>query len=204
MLGKLNMDEFRDGLVERDELLWQGHQSLAAQGLERFAGARRLLRRLGRPRSRRASVPAPPRPIPAARYASPRPSPGLSASSPPMAAARVGDRRLRLITRPGGADRARTSAMPRSCSDRWPAMDPKDTTSVSMPRCPTMRRSSAGRSRASRSASQRNIASWHPEGHRCLVAEGCGVAERAGAEIIEISLPHNEVRASCLLHRGAR
>ena len=46
MLGKLNMRRVRHGLVQRDELLRARGQSLAAQGLQRGAGAGRLLGRL--------------------------------------------------------------------------------------------------------------------------------------------------------------
>ena len=49
-VGQAQLRRVRDGLVERDELLRPGGQPLAAPGLERGAGAGRLLGRLRRRR----------------------------------------------------------------------------------------------------------------------------------------------------------
>ena len=115
MLGKLNNDEFAMGSSNETSLLRPGGQSVAAAtAANTHAGAGRLVRRIGRPRSRRCSAWARPAPIPAARSASRRPSPASSASSRPTGAARAGasSRSHPRSTRPG---RSRAPcAMPRS------------------------------------------------------------------------------------------
>ena len=56
MLGKLNMDEFRDGLVDRNLHLRSGGLALAAAELERREGARGARRRQARPHDARRFV----------------------------------------------------------------------------------------------------------------------------------------------------
>ena len=70
----------------------------------------------------------------------------------------LGHRRLRLVARPGGADRPRRPRCRRSCSNRWPRSTPR-TRRRSTGRFPTTRRRSASRCAACASASRASTGS---------------------------------------------
>jgi aspartyl-tRNA(Asn)/glutamyl-tRNA(Gln) amidotransferase subunit A len=192
MLGKLNLDQFAMG--SSNETSAFGNVSFRRGGandggnarwrpavLGRFIGA--VAARLARRR---------PAPTPAARSASRPPSPAFRASSRPMAAARAGASSLsppRSI-RPGRW-RA-TCATARSCWKRWPGFDPKDSTSLDLP-VPEWEAGLSGDLKGKKVGIPRE---YRMDGMDADVAkswdEGIAWLKDAGAEIVDISLPHTK------------
>ena len=144
MLGKLNMDEFAMGSSNETSYYGPVVQPLAARRLERAAGARRLVRRLGGGRRR-----APLRRRDRDRHRRLDPPAGRlhrhgrhQADLRPLLA--LGHRRLRLLARPGRPDRPR-----RARRRDHAALDgvgrPEGHDLRRPARCRTTRRRSAGR-----------------------------------------------------------
>ena len=87
---------------------------------------------------------------------------------------------------------AQTCATARSCSRRWPGSTRKDSTSPTA-RCRTGRRRWSATCAASASASRRNTASTACRAEiEALWEQGVEWLRDAGAEIVEISLPHTK------------
>ena len=158
MLGKLNMDEFAMGSSNETSAYgpvispWRRKGSnvgLTPGGSSGGSAAAVAARhRAGRDRHRHRRLDPPARRL--------RRHLRDQADLRPLLA--LGDRRLRQLARPGGADGAGRCATARSCSRRWPGstrrIRPRSTC-----RCRSGRRTCRAISRASASAFRRNIAS---------------------------------------------
>ena len=168
------------------------------------AGARRLLRRLGRggggaagagrdgDRHRRLDPPAR------------RRSPASSASSRPMGGARAGasSPSPRRWTRPGRwRARSRTA---RSCCGSMAGFDPKDSTSRRPAGAGFRRRLRAAACKGCGSACRASTAptACRRRSRRSGSRAWPGCATQ-GAETVDVSLPHTKYGARHLLHRGA-
>ena len=203
MLGKLNNDEFAMGSSNETSHYgpvvspWRRQGSNVHAGRGRGSRAR-ISCRAARPaarrrRWRRGCASAPPRPTPAAPSASRRPSPAPSASSRPTGAARAGASSPSRppSTRPGRS-RGRCATAP-SCSRSMAGHDPKDTTSADLP-VPDFE--------AAVSRGVKGLKIGIPEGiparrhagrrSRALWADGAAWLRDAGAEIVDVSLPHTK------------
>ncbi len=193
MLGKLNMDEFAMGSSNETSYYGPVDQSLARGRLEcRAAGAGRLVRRFG-VGGRGAALPGRDRePTPAARSASRRPSPAPSASSRPTAAARAG------ASSPSPPRSTRPARSPGPCAiaaimlNSMASDDPKDTTSVDLP-VPDYE---AAIGRSVKGMKIGIPKEYRVDGMPAEIEErwqqGIDWLKEAGAEIVDISLPHTK------------
>ena len=152
------------------------------------AGRRAARRR----RSRRGSARARPAPTPAARSASPPPSSAFRDQADLRPLLALGHRRLRLEPRPGRADGPRRPRL-RDHARGDGRLRPEGFDLLDLPVPDWEAGLIAAISRASASASRRNIGSRAcRRGHRQVWDEGIAWLKDAGAEIVEVSLPHTK------------
>ena len=200
MLGKLNMDEFAMGSSNETSAYGPVISPWRRKRQQCRPDPGRLVGRLGGGGRGAARARRRPAPTPAARSASPPPSPASAGSSRPTAAARAGasSPSPARSTRPGRW--RRTCATARSCSRRWPAstrrIRPRSTC-----RCRSGKRTSRAISRASASASPRNIASTAcpPRSTRCGTS-GIAWLKDAGADAGRDQPAAHQICAADLLH----
>ena len=104
----------------------------------------------------------------------------------------LGHRRLRLLARPGRAVRAHGARLRRSCCARWRVTIPKDTTSVDLP-VPDFEAALAAIGQGHEDRHPEGIPRRrHGRGDRGAVGRGVEWLKAAGAEIVEVSLPHTK------------
>ena len=181
-IGKLNMDEFAMGSSNETSVYGPAVSPWRRRGDDRGADAGRLVRRLGGgggggplPRGDGTDTGGSIR-QPAALHRHRRGEADL------RALLALGDRRLRLVARPGRADGASRCATRRSCCGRWPGT----TRRIRPPptcRCRTSRRRSGATCAASASGSRRSTGSTGMPGRdRGAVAarapDGCATPGR--------------------------
>jgi aspartyl-tRNA(Asn)/glutamyl-tRNA(Gln) amidotransferase subunit A len=190
MLGKLNLDQFAMG--SSNETSGFGKVISPWRKGDDTTRWRRVVLRAGlRPPWPRASRRPPPAPTPAARSASLPPLPAFPGSSRPMAAARAGAwwRLPPRSTRPGRW-RA-TCATARSCWKPWPGSIPR----IDQPRSAGARLGS-GLNADLRGKKVGIPREYRVDGLDADVAkswdDGIAWLKDAGAEIVDISLPHTK------------
>ncbi len=194
--GQAQHGPVRHGLVQRDQLFRQRHLALAAQRRRQCrAGAGRLLgRQLGGDRGA-ARARRRPAPTPAARSASRRPSPASAGIKPTYGrCSRWGMVAFASLARPGRADGARRARLRDHAGGRWPGSIRRIATSLDLP-VPNWEAALSERPRRARgSASRGNIAidGVPSRDRRASGTQGIDWLKDAGAEIVEVSLPHTK------------
>ena len=190
LLGKLNNDEFAMGSSNETSRCRPGGVAVAAPRLGREARPGRFVRRLGGRGGGRALPRARSAPTPAARSASRRRSPASSASSRPTAAARAA---ASSPMRPRSIRPARSRAPCATAAILLRSMaglDPKDTTSVDVA-VPDYEAALARSVKGMKIGIPREYRVEGMSGEiEALWRSGAEWLESAGAEIVEVSLPH--------------
>jgi aspartyl-tRNA(Asn)/glutamyl-tRNA(Gln) amidotransferase subunit A len=190
MLGKLNMDEFAMGSSNETSRFGNVDQPLAPQGRQ-SAGARRLVGRLGGCRRRQ--------PLPAATAT----DTGGSIRQPAAFTGTVGIKptygrcsRWGIVAFASSLDQAgpiaKTVATAAILLKSMASHDPKDTTSLTCPCRTTSSGSAQGREGLRVGIPKEYRDRRHAEEIDALWQQGIKWLKEAGAEIVDISLPHTK------------
>ena len=191
LLGKLNIDEFAMGSSNETSRLWPGDHAVAAPG-RREARAGRLLRRLGG-RGRGGLCPARTGTDTGGSIRQPAAFTGIVGIKPTYGRCS----RWGIVAFASSLDQAGPIARDvRDCAILLSSMagyDPKDTTSVDVAGARITRRRSARSAKGMRIGipKEYRVDGMPPRSRRCGSAASSWL-EAAGAEIVEISLPHTK------------